>query len=131
MTDEVQFIAKPSFLRNHADVLVAAGLGLLMALTGMAILSSNLAIGVGGFLFLYHAIVAVVRWRQCLATTLTITCSKSILRSGVFETTTTEVRHQDVRSTTVTQTPWQRSFEVSTLHIASAGHAGVEISIAG
>ena len=93
MTDEVHFIAKPSFLRNHAATLFVAGFGLLIAMMGMAILS-NLAIGVGGFLFLYNAIVAVVQWRQCLATTLTIKYDRSILRSGVFETTTTEVRHQ-------------------------------------
>ena len=104
MTDEVPIIAKPSFLRNHADTLFVAGFGLLIAMMGMAILG-NFTLVIGGFLFLYNAIVAVVRWRQCLATTLTITYDRSILRSGVFETTTTEVRHQDVRSTTVTQTP--------------------------
>lgn len=67
---------------------------------------------------------------SCITQTLTVTSKRSILRRGVLSKSTTEVRHEDVRNTQVSQTLLQRLFGTGQLAISTAARNEVEIRIA-
>ena len=76
-------------------------------------------------------IILFIWWLRCRATELTVTTRRTTLRHGLLSKTTTEVRHQDVRVLTVTQTLLQRLTNTGSIAIGSSGEAGVEITATG
>lgn len=87
------------------------------------------------FLTIFLAWLPIVLWIywyiQSRCSTLTITTHKTVLRKGIFSKSTTEVRHKDIRNISISQTFFNRIFNVGTIGISSAGQSGVEIEIAG
>jgi len=72
-------------------------------------------------------IVPLVLWLRHLGDRLHITNKRSILRSGFFSKSTTEVLHDHVRNVQVDQTFLNRIFNVGTIGISSSGQDGIEI----
>ena len=110
-TDQVLWRCRPAMIRNHPIdfaicclLIPVAGLGLLLLLAW---------------------------WLDCWATRLTITERRTVLRRGILARSTNEVRHADVRNIQVRQGILQRLLGVGRIEIATAGHAGVEVSVAG
>jgi len=82
-------------------------------------------------LFPLGIIVLPIWWLVCLCTRLTVTESRTILRTGILSKATNEVRHHDVRNIQVNQGIFQRLFGVGDIGISSAGQAGIEITVSG
>lgn len=76
-------------------------------------------------------LILIPWWINCLFTILTITDDRAILQSGFLSKSTTEVFLRDARMVNVSQSLLQRIFRVGDIEIATAGTAGVEISISG
>ncbi|HMP78508.1 MAG TPA: PH domain-containing protein [Pirellulaceae bacterium] len=70
-------------------------------------------------------------WFNCKGTRLTITNKRVTLRRGIFSKDISEVRHADIKHFQITQTFFQRIFDVGSVAISSAGQAGVEIFVSG
>lgn len=66
-------------------------------------------------------------WFRNLGNRLYITNKRSILRTGFFAKSTTEVLHDHVRNVQVDQTFLNRLFNVGTIGISSSGQDGIEI----
>jgi hypothetical protein len=66
-------------------------------------------------------------WLKYLGEKIQVTNKRTILRRGFFSKQTTEVLHDHVRNIQVTQTFWNRVFDVGTLGISSSGQEGIEI----
>jgi uncharacterized membrane protein YdbT with pleckstrin-like domain len=62
---------------------------------------------------------------------LTVTESKTTLRTGILSKNVNEVFHSDVRSIQVNQSLFQRIFGVGSIGISSAGQSSIEIVAAG
>ncbi len=111
MAEKTLYQSHPSMFRNYpiwfilSIILIAAyGLGLLILL---------------------------IWWLDALGTTLIVTDERVILRKGILAKRTSEVYHTDIRLLQVSQRVSERMFGVGTIRIASAGHAGIEIEVAG
>lgn len=68
---------------------------------------------------------------RCVCTTLSISNKRTTLRSGILSKHTTEVRHQDIRNLAISQSIFQRMFNVGTIALSSAGQADMEIIVSG
>jgi uncharacterized membrane protein YdbT with pleckstrin-like domain len=66
-------------------------------------------------------------WLKHLGERIHVTNKRTILRKGLFSKDTTEVLHDHVRNIQVSQSFWNRVFDVGTLGISSAGQEGIEI----
>jgi uncharacterized membrane protein YdbT with pleckstrin-like domain len=110
MADQILYEAHPAMFRNHPFGFI---LCLLLC-----------AAGVGLFIFLYW-------WLKCLGSMLTVTESKTTLRTGILSKNVNEVFHSDVRSIQVNQSLFQRIFGVGSIGISSAGQSSIEIVAAG
>lgn len=75
--------------------------------------------------------VMLIWWLRSKCTTLTITETKVILRHGILSKNLNEVRHEHIRNVQLRQGLLQRLYGVGWIGIATAGHAGVEIEVAG
>ncbi len=69
----------------------------------------------------------LILWFRNLGNRLYITNKRTILRSGFFSKSTTEVMHDHVRNVQVEQSFLNRIFNVGTIGISSSGQDGVEI----
>lgn len=76
-------------------------------------------------------IVLFIWWLQVKGTRITIDKKKTLLRKGILSKQINEVYHQDVRNTKVSQSFFQRMFDVGTLSVSSAGQGDMEVSVAG
>ena len=81
-----------------------------------------------GFLVVTNASAA---WWRCIATSLTITSRRTILRRGIFSKSTSEVPHSAVRQVILRQSFAQRLFSVGYLAINSSAGSDIEIEIGG
>lgn len=102
--DKVLFRANPSMFRNHPVWFI-----LLIIL---------LPVGI---------VVFPIWYLLCRGTVLTITETRSILRTGLLSRDTNEIRHRDVRNIQVNQQAWQRICGVGSIGISSAAQADMEI----
>ena len=75
--------------------------------------------------------ILLLWWLRSSSTTLTVTNKRTVLRKGILAKSTTEVRHVDVRNIKVTQSVFERMFDVGALGISSAAQAGIEVMVAG
>jgi uncharacterized membrane protein YdbT with pleckstrin-like domain len=70
-------------------------------------------------------------WIKVLATKLTVTNERTMVRRGLLSRHTNEVWHDNVRNVQVYQSLMQRVFSVGRVQISSAGQAEVEIDVSG
>lgn len=70
-------------------------------------------------------------WLQCQGTRLTITNTRITLRTGILSKNINEVWHSNVRNVQVSQSFFQRIFDVGKVGISTAGQSGIEIEVAG
>ncbi len=110
MSNRILYEAHPSMFRNNP---IAFILCLLLCAVGIGIL----------MLFLW--------WINCLKIKLTVTEEKIIKREGILKRYENEVYHGDIQNIRLEQRCFQRLFGVGTIYLATAGTAGVEVSIAG
>lgn len=66
-----------------------------------------------------------------LATTLTITSSRTIVRRGIIRKSTSEVQHDDVRNIQVDQNIVQRLLNIGAVGISSSGQDDLEVVVKG
>lgn len=66
-----------------------------------------------------------------LATTLTITSSRTIARRGIIRKATSEVQHDDVRNIQVDQNILQRLLNIGAIGISSSGQDDLEVVVKG
>jgi len=111
MTEETIYQNHPAMFRNNPVSFILS----------IALIA---AFGVG-------LLILLVWWLRCIGTTLTVTDERTILRKGILSKHTNEVYHSDVRNVQLKQSLFQRLFRVGYVGIASAGHSGMEIEVAG
>jgi len=70
-------------------------------------------------------------WLMAKATTLTVDDEKTTLRRGLLSKHTNEVFHVDVRNIKVSQSFFNRIFDVGTIFVSSAAQANEEIVVRG
>jgi membrane protein YdbS with pleckstrin-like domain len=80
--------------------------------------------GIGFLIFLIWIL-------RCKGQTLIVTGEKITLRKGILSKHTNDVYHEDIKNVQVSQSLFQRLFNVGSIAIASAGTGGIEISISG
>lgn len=128
-------VARPSLWRNHlVGVAVCYPLAILVPVLVLvlawrgertSVLLAWLGVGIPPALLL-------LKWElDACCSSLTITTQRSILRQGILSRHTGEVRHRDVRAIYVRQGFVQRLLGVGKIEIASSGHGGIEIGLAG
>jgi len=76
-------------------------------------------------------VLLLLWWLMAKATTLTVDDDKTTLRRGLLSKHTNEVFHVDVRNIKVSQSFFNRIFDVGTIFISSAGQANEEIVVRG
>lgn len=121
--------AKPQLFLFYTLVLVAGLTGIVWSQLGAgstlkttALIASGLGVavvlGLLGF------------WKlQTLSAALEITNKRTVHRQGLLSKATSEVVHDNIRNVQVTQTFWQRLWNVGTLGLSSSGQDGIEIEI--
>jgi len=80
--------------------------------------------GVGLLIFL-------IWWLKCIGTTLIVTSRETIVKRGILSKHTNEIRHSDVRNIQISQSLFQRLFNVGNIGVSSAGQGGIEILVRG
>ena len=76
-------------------------------------------------------LILLLWWVKILGTTLTVTDERTTLRKGILSKYINEVYHTDVRNVQISQSFFQRIFDVATIGISSAGQSGLEIEVQG
>lgn len=110
-----------------------------LLVTGLFIVAIGGAIG--GFFLLPTIVGAIAVWVLALIAagwlgiwkiltfdlSLEVTNKRTVLHKGIFDKSTTEVLHDNIRNVQVDQTLWNRIWNVGRLGISSSAQAGVEI----
>lgn len=74
-------------------------------------------------------VVLLAWWTVAIATTLTITDSRTILRKGLLSRATSEVEHDDIRNVQMDQSVLERLFGVGDIGISSSGQDDLEVVV--
>lgn len=129
----------PAVLRRHLLgslililILAASSFGLWWASNRQVEdLSQQLALwgSVAGFV----GVLLTLGWwyLNSIATTLTITDNRTMLRKGLLRKETSEVQHDDVRNIQIDQSMWHRILGIGILGISSSGQDDLEIVVQG
>ncbi len=136
--DELELYAEhPTMFRNHPlafvlswALIVAGVVGSPVSLLTLEEHSEAAAIGAG----VVAAIAAIILfrwWLKTLATKLTVTSQRTILRRGLLSKHINEISHANIRNVQIVQSPKERIFKTGKVKIASAGQASVEIEVEG
>ena len=72
-------------------------------------------------------VLLLVWWLEVLATTLTVTDSRTILRKGLFSRATSEVEQDDIRNIQMDQSFLERLLRVGDIGISSSGQDDLEV----
>jgi uncharacterized membrane protein YdbT with pleckstrin-like domain len=136
------YVDNPAMFRNHPLGYIGCWLLVIVGLTGLvfwALPAENtpladrfatlpyLMMGIGVL-----SIGLLIRWWiKVLATKLTVTNERTMVRRGLLSRHTNEVWHDNVRNVQVYQSLMQRVFSVGRVQISSAGQAEVEIDVSG
>lgn len=76
------------------------------------------------------AVVLLLSWKiQTRTRALKITNKRTIYKKGLFDTSSSEVMHDNIRNVRVNQELWERIWNVGTIGISSAGSDGIEIEM--
>ena len=111
MPESILYQSHPSMFRNNP-------IGFILSILLIA------AFGLG-------LLILLVWWLKVLGITLIVTDERVTLRKGILSKHTNEVYHTDIRNVQISQGLFQRMLGVGTIGISSAGHAGIEIQVAG
>lgn len=76
-------------------------------------------------------VIFIIWWIQSKGKQITIYDDKTVLKEGLLSKSIDEVFHADVRNIRVSQSLFQRMFNVGALFISSAGQSNEEIGING
>lgn len=68
-------------------------------------------------------------WVDRFSAAIIITTKRTTMQTGIFNRSTSEVVHDNIRNVQVDQTFWQRVWKVGKLGISSSGQDGVEIQV--
>ncbi len=109
-----------------------------LVLGGMAAVIGGLLSGVGAPAAIGGACALTaglgilgVWWVSTLGTTLTITNKRALVRRGIFSRATREILHDRIQDIQVTQSFWDRVWNVGSIGLSSSGEAGIEIQVEG
>lgn len=120
----------PAMFRAHPfrflGCMLLIGLGAFGVFSGWtmgnAIMTwSAAAAAVAGIAFL------TVWYMTVLATTLTVTDSRTVLRKGLISRSTSEVEHNDIRNVQMNQSVFERIFHVGDIGVSSSGQDELEV----
>ncbi len=121
--------AKPQVFLLYVVVLVAGLTGVVWGLIGTRSGLKTAAL-FGGGLGAVVSLGLLGVWKlKTLSAALQITNKRSVHRQGLLSKATSEVVHDNIRNVQVTQTFWQRLWNVGTLGLSSSGQDGIEIEI--
>ncbi|MDQ7013011.1 MAG: PH domain-containing protein [Planctomycetota bacterium] len=127
---------RPAMLRARPLLFIGLVLLVVMGITGFAWgmygmpntvkTLAKFAGGIGAVV----ALGALGAWKmKALSAALEITNKRTVHRQGLLSKATSEVVHDNIRNVQVTQTFWQRLWNVGTLGLSSSGQDGIEIEI--
>jgi phage FluMu protein Com len=68
-------------------------------------------------------------WFDRFSAALIITTKRTTMQTGIFNRSTSEVVHDNIRNVQVDQTFWQRVWKCGKLGISSSGQDGVEVQV--
>lgn len=134
--EEVLREVHPVLFRQHLVLTVVCFLLLVGALAGLVLfLMGNALLGLsGGGLLIASAIAGLIAlsmlakwWLHVLGTTLTVTNTRTILRTGILSKNTSEVQHDDVRNIKSDRNTFERLFNYGDIAISSSGQDDFEI----
>jgi uncharacterized membrane protein YdbT with pleckstrin-like domain len=119
--------AQPAMIRNHPILFIAS-----LVLPAWLILQDHGQTRPQGVvLAMFAALMLLVWWLSCLATTLTVTDRRVVLRKGILGRDINEILIKDIRNVRIHQGPLQRLFSVGSLGLSSSGQADIEIRVDG
>lgn len=131
-------VVRPVLFRQHLIMSAISLVLLIIALAGLAMfLLSRTLLGVEGTTLLIVSLLAALipisfgisRWLTRLATSLTITTTRTILRKGILSTSTSEVQHDDVRNIRADRNTFERLLNYGDIAISSSGQDDFEIVV--
>jgi hypothetical protein len=130
-------VLHPTMVRAHplqflfCLALIGGGIALAVAPGGLdrSLIDAQAMRLIGISASLLSVVYLLLWWLTTLATTLTVTTKRAVLRRGLIARHTSEVRHEDVRNLQVQQGVLQRIMDVGGLAISSSGQEGVEIAV--
>lgn len=121
--------AKPLLFMFYALALLAGLTGVVWGMLGTGTGLKTTAM-IGGGLVAVVALGLLAAWKVAtLSAALQITNKRTVHRQGLLSKATSEVVHDNIRNVQVTQTFWQRLWNVGTLGLSSSGQDGIEIEI--
>ncbi len=110
MSEEVLYESHPAMFQNNP-------LGFILS-------CALCVVGVG--------ILILLVWKiKTLGTTIIVTDERVTLRKGILSRHTNDVFHEDIRNVQISQSFFQRIFNVGNIGIASSGHSDIEITASG
>lgn len=119
------FRGKPILFTAHAIAILAAGVGVIWAAFFASIMWLAILIGAVGLVVLLN----LLYWRiKAWSIVLKVTNERTVEDRGFFSRVTSEVMHHNIRNVQITQSFWNRIWNVGKIQIASAGHEGYEIT---
>ncbi|MFG0259430.1 MAG: PH domain-containing protein [Phycisphaerales bacterium JB041] len=122
--------AKPQLFFLYVLVLIAGITGVVWSQVGAGSGLKTTALVVSGLASVVVLGLLGVWKIQTLSAALQITNKRTVHRQGLLSKATSEVVHDNIRNVQVTQTFWQRLWNVGTLGLSSSGQDGIEIEIA-
>jgi len=131
--DEKLLLARnPAMFRNHPFYYI----GCLILIVGPIVAKFVLSAGeILSYIFYgltaLGALILFFWWVQVKGTRLTLTDERIVLRTGILSKQTTEVYHADVRNVNISQSFFQRIFNVGSIGISSAAQSNIEIQASG
>lgn len=121
--------AKPQLFALYILVLIAGLTGVVWGLLGTGSGLKTAALIAGG-LAAVIVLILLAAWKiVTLSAALHITNKRTVHRQGLLSKATSEVVHDNIRNVQVTQTFWQRLWNVGTLGLSSSGQDGIEIEM--
>jgi len=76
------------------------------------------------------ALALLLAWKvRTMTRALKISYKRTVYKRGLFDTSTSEVMHDNIRNVRVNQELWERIWNVGTIGISSAGSDGIEIEM--
>ncbi|WP_169977314.1 PH domain-containing protein [Tautonia rosea] len=118
-------VLKRRIFQTTASILVIIA-GSIAMIWGLG--STNPWLGWGGLTaVVIGALDLLYWWFKSLFVTLSVTNRRTILRTGLFAKSTSEVNHDDVRNLQIDQSVIARMLNIGDLRVSSAGQDTIEI----
>lgn len=128
--ERVLIVRHPAIFRAHpfrfVGCVLLIGLASYGAFYGWTS-SAPIILWIAGACVAAGLVLLMIWWLMALATTLTVTESRTMLRKGLLSRTTSEVEHDDIRNVQMDQSFFERLFGVGDIGISSSGQDDLEI----